>query len=1212
MASPFSRTSKNKTLYPNQIEIVTDINQHLSKSNSSKIWVERKEIDCPPKKPSKKAGNTDSTPDLDEDDLDEDSDENPSDSVMMDGVSYDLKNSPLDDPLSPDSSDEETKKGKGKKSKTVDTSRYVIIGFDTEYLSNKLGRLKVRDSNGKEKVIGWIKYDDFDGDTEQDDRVIDCDPVDNPNWKEELAEAKKTLVSLDSKTGSKKDSDKLMIKNQLLSYQYWAKTSDGEEWSGICIPQERTQIKKKKNGQEITEVTLGRMKMADFILWALGEGKRHGHVKNTLPYKVYLVGHFTRADFCMFSDFAKISKYLGVIRNTFITQKGWNNFIKLTYKDTMNKNPRRQFEVRVHVRDTMLLTPTQEKSLKAIGETLEKSKDPTDTNVYRKIDLGDLKRDRVTNIYEDMMWVRDNHWERFKQYAIQDCFIVVRYLETLLQNYHKLTGLSDLPVTLTSIGVDLLLKNWGDEIRKNNPNHPDVNSLVKRHELDMLGLEEVEEMHYFEPINTVRALTRRVFTERVFFEENFIKECYHGGRNEQFWFGPASVGEWNDWDLSSCYPTAMTIIGKPDWESIRRSTDLKEFTLVDERMGFAWVEFSFPEDTRYPVLPVRTENGIIFPLNGRSYCCSPEITAALKLKAKLTILHGIVVDTDPTKKVFGEFVQHCVTERSKFPSKTLNNLFWKELCNATYGKTAQGLKDKRIYDLRTQKSQPLPPSKITNPFYAAFITSFARAVLGEVMNAIPAERIVFSCTTDGFLSNATEAEINTALKGELSQRFRTSSEYIKGEGRGTVLEIKHRIKQPLGWKTRGQATLIPGDSPQTDKDPSPVLLAKSSIKLPNERTIHEKEGKNADKVINDKIVDLFLHRHRDTVIPHRPNTSVSEMTEAGADLIEKRTEKWVNMEYDWKRVPFGVKEVQMVGWYDRGIDWIINNIDPGQSRQWITHIAFSTKPLTDITEFRRLRVIWSGYNNKRKEVIRTKHDLLNYFRHLNAKEVMMRTQREVRLSRNRPDIYRLKTELPRAIRHSEAGFIWKSKTQWMGPTEWASHLNKVLQPFGVTFSESEHVDQQSKYQLRFTDQDFHNAVKNPFEPNSIPRTRINEKILESLKKSHPSCEGLKIGELLTEGANLVDEDEVMRTGPSKCPLMRSFEEVPFYPADVNQKNINPELAEKNQKFEEARSRQQQAITTQIVAGWISEMTNKMRPSVNTGKNPATEGVADKP
>jgi hypothetical protein len=28
----------------------------------------------------------------------------------------------------------------------------------------------------------------------------------------------------------------------------------------------------------------------------------------------------------------------------------------------------------------------------------------------------------------------------------------------------------------------------------------------------------------------------------------------------------------------------------------------------------------------------------------------------------------------------------------------------------------------------------------------------------------------------------------------------------------------------------------------------------------------------------------------------------SEMTEAGADLIEKRTEKWVNMEYEWKRV----------------------------------------------------------------------------------------------------------------------------------------------------------------------------------------------------------------------------------------------------------------------------------------------------------------------
>jgi 16S rRNA A1518/A1519 N6-dimethyltransferase RsmA/KsgA/DIM1 with predicted DNA glycosylase/AP lyase activity len=76
-----------------------------------------------------------------------------------------------------------------------------------------------------------------------------------------------------------------------------------------------------------------------------------------------------------------------------------------------------------------------------------------------------------------------------------------------------------------------------------------------------------------------------------------------------------------------------------------------------------------------------------------------------------------VVPTDANERVFGQFVKKCVEERTKYAKKTLDNLFWKELCNATYGKTAQGLKEKRVYDLRSKKSVKLPPSKITNPFY---------------------------------------------------------------------------------------------------------------------------------------------------------------------------------------------------------------------------------------------------------------------------------------------------------------------------------------------------------------------------------------------------------------------------------------------------------------------------------------------------------------
>ena len=63
-------------------------------------------------------------------------------------------------------------------------------------------------------------------------------------------------------------------------------------------------------------------------------------------------------------------------------------------------------------------------------------------------------------------------------------------------------------------------------------------------------------------------------------------------------------------------------------------------------------------------------------------------------------------------------------------------LFWKEMMNSVYGKTAQGLREKRLYDLRTRDMKVLPPSKITNPYFASYITSFVRATLACIMNSI--------------------------------------------------------------------------------------------------------------------------------------------------------------------------------------------------------------------------------------------------------------------------------------------------------------------------------------------------------------------------------------------------------------------------------------------------------------------------------------------
>jgi hypothetical protein len=53
-----------------------------------------------------------------------------------------------------------------------------------------------------------------------------------------------------------------------------------------------------------------------------------------------------------------------------------------------------------------------------------------------------------------------------------------------------------------------------------------------------------------------------------------ISECYHGGRNEQFWFGPAFDDTWIDYDLAGAYPTSMAAIGTPLWDEIHQCDDI--------------------------------------------------------------------------------------------------------------------------------------------------------------------------------------------------------------------------------------------------------------------------------------------------------------------------------------------------------------------------------------------------------------------------------------------------------------------------------------------------------------------------------------------------------------------------------------------------------------------------------------------------------------
>ena len=786
-----------------------------------------------------------------------------------------------------------------------------------------------------------------------------------------------------------------MARSLILSYQYYAKTPDGFVWQGLCCP----------DGDE-------RITLSEFMMFVISCGSRI-HGLKSIPSKIYLVGHFTRADVPAFKDFSDINRQFSAVRNTFVSIDNYTKVVVNTMDDD-------EIDLKVYIRDTMLLTPQSSRSLKKIGELVG----------FEKVELSpdkSTKKQMITN----MDRVRTDQWELFKSYALTDAEICVRYIEEVMKEYKSVTGKSKVPITLTGIGMDLLELKWTDS---------------GYNRLDVLGKELVEDKSYIKSKGYYVKKNVEIDRPLVRYNELFAIDCYHGGRNEQYWFGPCFEDSWSDFDLSSAYPTAMSLIGMPNWEEIYKTEDIELFT--PETLGFATVDFEFPSHIRFPTLPVRTANGLVFPLKGRSDCCSPEIYLAHKLGAKLTIKYGVIVKTDLEKCVFEEFIIQCNSKRVEAGKKTLRGLFWKEISNSTYGKTAQGLKDRRVYDLRDRETKSLPHSRVTNAYYAAYITSFVRGVLGEIMNSIPKDKIVFSCTTDGFLSNMTDKEATKTTTGELCVLYKRQRKLLANDDE--ILEKKHQIRNPLGWRTRGQATLIPGED-KGKGDSSHILLAKGGLWIRPE--FEETQDQN------DEILRHFFERTPDTAIDIEGKTGLRDMVERGADFVEKIVTKRLNMEFDWKRRPLGVT-------YSNTYD----------------HVAFSTEPWNTVEQFNLMREKFDDYQRNSPRCIKTVEDFQNLSTYIET--ITAASSSDLSYIRKQDgDIKRLRQMLCAAFKQRKAGFKFVSMTN---------------QDFATCLTQSG---------IKCTKADVENGLKKDFIPHQVPPTdRVKRVVADFVNNVFPKLQ----------------------------------------------------------------------------------------------------------
>lgn len=640
--------------------------------------------------------------------------------------------------------------------------------------------------------------------------------------------------------------------NDILSYQSYVVLPDNTGISNIIYPPDS----QKKS----------RLSFKEFLCQTITPLLETG-VITKWPGIINIYAHFIRADIASFANFW--SDYKILLKGIRGTVSSFKNRYGIDFDEQQERRVKTEqimFDKRtspprcsnVAFIDTLLITPGG-MGLAECGELLGLPK------------LTIPAPYSITNMREYLLGDRAG----FEAYALRDAEIAVRYALQVRNFCARELMIDRVPATIGAMAVSRFTKT----LKENNMS-PEVylGTHIKTRELWLT------EKQAFRTIkNPASVPSRELF-------ETFPINCYHGGRNECFMMGVTPSDHWYDYDLAGAYTTGLLDILTPDYGNIRLSKNPDDY--CGHVMGFALVTFRFPESVPYPSLPVRTDQyGLFFPLSGESWATAPEIELALSLGAEMTIHNGIIVpwicDTSPhnseSTSVFLPFVQQVRENRNRHIKGSLEEKFWKEIGNSLYGKLAQGLRAKTAFDTARGLNRSLPPSSVTQPFFAAHVTGFIRAVAGELMNALPSDSSVVSVTTDGFLTNCPLNKIN--MSGPLSSRFQSLCDIV--DPGSSMLTCKHEVSQLIAMKTRGQLTYraIQG---------KPVVHARAGVKPPADIPRSD---------YNDYMVDLYLNRLPGQTLSRSTLISTREMWLSESDLVSREQDIRLNLEFDFKRQP---------------------------------------------------------------------------------------------------------------------------------------------------------------------------------------------------------------------------------------------------------------------------------------------------------------------
>lgn len=642
-------------------------------------------------------------------------------------------------------------------------------------------------------------------------------------------------------------------------------------------------------------------------------------VLSGVPQQIVLVGHYARGDLSACKDFAELKKKFDSANGVFVSSRGPAALdLKLDPKtgrplDDLPRLPDSRVmrvpgagdvcAVSVTFRDTSLLVVEDAKrSLGSIGALVG----------LPKLELPDgYTKDRM-----DLFLNRDK--PAFESYLRRDLEIPARYYRRLEGLMTKI-GLSFVPPTLGAAAIAKFHQVLR-ELRAADGSLITADRLfaIEHHKGKAFSRSRGS---YYTRTRSEMALARTMI-------EPLFAASYHGGRTEVYETGPSRFGELvSDIDMMSAYPTGQAALRIPNYGAAFMTEDPADFGAG--ALGAAEVKFSHPPGFVFPVFPVKTQHGLVFPRRGIAVVTAPEIAAAVHLGVEFRIRRGIVIPwTEDLVWPFLSFVQAMIAARDSLKKEeagpdgriarvdTLESQIVKTMTNSLYGKTAQAVHPRNVFDSRTGTDRPLTGSSVSNAAFAAFTTGLTRAALAEMLNRLPAHRRVLSASTDGFAATATIDEID--VSGPACRVLAASRGKIAG--RQDILEYKKQALQVVMARSRAAFTAVVADG-------SKPILAKGSIKVPQDK---------GDP--NSYLLEVYLGRDINTRIPRQDLTPFRELWMGNADLVRVDRDPRINFEPDHKRRLTDPRMVVIAGGPHVGREPLATSSEPHETAEAMVEV----------------------------------------------------------------------------------------------------------------------------------------------------------------------------------------------------------------------------------------------------------------------------------